>query len=421
MHEPGGRRRARRLRGHAARATRGRAGCCARPWSRSRTRSPDGPAARVVREGLLPGPRRGRDAPPPRRSRARTGSSSREYHPDANPGDAAAEERFKEVSAAYDVVGDAEQAQGVRRGRAGSGPAAAGFPGGGGPGGAAGSGFQDARRPRRPARRPVRPRRPAAAARGAARPAPRARTSRPSSTSPSTTPSPASPPRCTSPATRTCHTCHGSGAKPGTTPHRCAQLRRPGRASSDNQGLFSFSSPCPRVRRPRRHDRRPVPHLPRPGRRAPPREVKVRIPAGVDDGQRIRLKGRGGPGRNGGPPGDLYVVVRVAPPPAVRRARAATSPSPCRSPSPRPPSAPTSRCPPSTAARSRSASRPAPARAARSGSRARAWPTPKGTGDLLVTVEVAVPAKLSAAPSARRSRRFQAASDGASPREHLGV
>ena len=81
---------------------------------------------------------------------------SRQYHPDANEGDAAAEERFKEVSAAYDVVGNEERRKEydeVRR----LGPAAAGFPGGGGPGGFT---LPGRRRPRRPARRPVRSRRP---------------------------------------------------------------------------------------------------------------------------------------------------------------------------------------------------------------------------------------------------------------------
>ena len=86
-----------------------------------------------------------------------------------------------------------------------------------------------------------------------------------------------------------------------------------------------------------------------------PREVKVRMPAGVADGQRIALKGRGAPGRNGGPPGDLYVTCHVAPHP-LSAATATTSPSASRSRSPRPPSAPTCRCPRSTARRSRCAS-----------------------------------------------------------------
>ena len=146
----------------------------------------------------------------------------------------------------------------------------------------------------------------------------------------------------------------------------------------------------------------------------------MRIPAGVDDGQRIRLKGRGGPGRNGGPPGDLYVVVRVVAAPAVPAVAGATSPWPCRSRSPRPPSAPTSPCPtldgdPVTLRI------PAGTRSGRTFRvKGKGVADAKGTGDLLVTVEVAVPSKLSSAER-KAVEAFRAASDGASPAAHLGV
>ena len=187
---------------------------------------------------------------------------SREYHPDTNPGDAAAEERFKEVSAAYDVVGNDERRKEydeVRR----LGPAGAGFPGGGGPGRVPVPGRG---RPRRSARRAVRP----AVAAGVAEVAGRtgARTSRPSSTSPSTMPSPGSRRRSTSPATPPCRTCSGSGAKAGTVPHRCTNCGGQG-VVSDNQGLFSLSSPCPVCAGRGSHHRRPVPDVPRHGGRAP--------------------------------------------------------------------------------------------------------------------------------------------------------
>ena len=87
----------------------------------------------------------------------------------------------------------------------------------------------------------------------------------------------------------------------------------------DNQGMFSFSSPCPRCAGHGMIVEDPCPTCQGTGVERRPREVKVRIPAGVTDGKRIRLKGRGGPGRNGGPPGDLYVICRVAPARAVRR------------------------------------------------------------------------------------------------------
>jgi molecular chaperone DnaJ len=107
-----------------------------------------------------------------------------------------------------------------------------------------------------------------------------------------------------------CETCHGSGARPGTRPETCPQCGGSGSIAVD-QGPFSFSQVCPNCggRGQVIHD--PCPTCHGRGVEVRPREVKVRIPAGVDDGQRIRVKGRGGAGANGGPSGDLYVVVHV--------------------------------------------------------------------------------------------------------------
>jgi len=81
----------------------------------------------------------------------------------------------------------------------------------------------------------------------------------------------------------------------------------------DNQGLFSLSTPCRNCGGLGHIIEDPCPTCRGTGIERREREVKVRIPPGVDDGQRIRLKGRGGPGRNGGPPGDLYVSAKVLP------------------------------------------------------------------------------------------------------------
>jgi molecular chaperone DnaJ len=109
-----------------------------------------------------------------------------------------------------------------------------------------------------------------------------------------------------------CSTCNGSGAKPGTTPKICSQCGGRG-VVDDNQGMFSFSSPC-RVCQGRgvvvEHA---CPTCRGSGVERRPREVQARIPAGVTDGQTIRLKGRGSPGRNGGPAGDLLVDIKVTP------------------------------------------------------------------------------------------------------------
>ena len=108
----------------------------------------------------------------------------------------------------------------------------------------------------------------------------------------------------------TCSTCHGSGAKPGTSPRECPVCHGSGLASR-NQGSFAFSEPCSNC-----HGTGTVIDSPCPtchGERTvlSTRTVTTRVPAGVQDGQRIRLQGRGEPGLGGGPNGDLYVVVRV--------------------------------------------------------------------------------------------------------------
>ena len=189
---------------------------------------------------------------------------------------------------------------------------------------------------------------------------------------------------------------------------------------SDNQGLFSFSSPCPTCGGRGSIIDDPCPTCRGTGVERRPREVKVRVPAGVDDGQRIRLKGRGGPGQNGGPPGDLFVVVRVAPHPLFqRRGRDLTITVPITF-----PEAAFGADIAVPTARRRLGARCGSPPGTRSGRtfrvKGKGVVTPKGTGDLLATVEVAVPSKLSSAER-KALEAFQAASDGASPREHLGV
>ncbi|HMD45580.1 MAG TPA: DnaJ C-terminal domain-containing protein, partial [Acidimicrobiales bacterium] len=107
-----------------------------------------------------------------------------------------------------------------------------------------------------------------------------------------------------------CHTCKGSGAAPGTSTHTCDRCGGQG-TLDDNQGLFSLSTVCPKCNGRGTLVDTPCPTCHGTGTERRTRRVKVRVPAGVSDGQRIRVKGRGAPGQGSGLPGDLYVVVRV--------------------------------------------------------------------------------------------------------------
>jgi molecular chaperone DnaJ len=109
-----------------------------------------------------------------------------------------------------------------------------------------------------------------------------------------------------------CDSCHGNGAKPGTTPRICPQCAGSGLISR-NQGSFSFSEPCRECQGAGSIVDEKCPECRGTGGVTKTRTINVRFPAGVSDGQRIRLSGRGEPGERGGPAGDLYVQVKVRP------------------------------------------------------------------------------------------------------------
>jgi molecular chaperone DnaJ len=328
---------------------------------------------------------------------------AKQYHPDANPG---AEDRFKEISAAYDVLGDPprrKEYDDVRR----LGPMAGGAPGGGFGGGGSfriddlgdllGGLFNRGR-----ASRPAGPRR------GDDLEAQLHLSFQEAVEGVTTTVN------VTSDAS--CSTCHGTGAAPGTQPVICSRCGGRG-VVDDNQGLFSFSQPCPVCRGTGMRVETPCPTCQGSGLERRPRQVKVRIPPGVDDGQRIRVKGRGGAGHNGGPAGDLYVVVRVAPHELFgRRGNDLTLTVPVsfhEAALGAVVTVPTLDAPVTLRI-------PAGTRSGRTFRvRGRGVPASTGTGDLLVTVEVAVPEQLSDAQ--REAVEAFAAASTESPRRHLGV
>ncbi|MCP4639469.1 MAG: molecular chaperone DnaJ [bacterium] len=115
-----------------------------------------------------------------------------------------------------------------------------------------------------------------------------------------------------------CQTCNGSGAQPGTTPQNCPQCNGTGQVSRGN-GAFFMSQTCSRCHGTGRANMSPCGACGGQGRTRETRTVTVTIPAGADDGMRLRLAGQGEAGESSGPPGDLYVVVHVAPDPVFRR------------------------------------------------------------------------------------------------------
>jgi molecular chaperone DnaJ len=231
---------------------------------------------------------------------------ARQYHPDRNPDDTKAEERFKEISEANDLLSDPEKRAAFDRGEGAFGGRGAnpftggGFDGGIGDilsnlfGGGAGAGGGGARRGRSG---PERGRDLEAAIQigfdqavhGAQVP-------------------------LTIPVSERCKTCSGTGARPGTSPSVCPRCDGRG-IESQGQGMFSISQPCSRCGGSGTVIESPCPTCKGTGATRGVKRLRVNIPAGVHDGSRIRLAGKGEAGLRGGPPGDLYVITHVSPSP----------------------------------------------------------------------------------------------------------
>jgi molecular chaperone DnaJ len=234
---------------------------------------------------------------------------ARQYHPDRNPDDAKAEERFKEISEAYDVLSDPEKRK--RYDRGGSIFGGTGAPGGaaGGPdmgafsdilsdlfGGTSGR-FRGARtRPQPEKGRDLEAEVSISFAQAVAG---------------------AQVPVAVSTAAP-CPTCRGTGAEPGTEPVVCPVCQGRG-VESQGQGLFSITRPCSRCGGSGTVIEKPCRTCHGEGRKRELKRYKVNIPAGVKDGSRIRLAGKGEAGLRGGPPGDLYVVTSVSSSPVFAR------------------------------------------------------------------------------------------------------
>ncbi|HZO60547.1 MAG TPA: molecular chaperone DnaJ [Solirubrobacterales bacterium] len=235
---------------------------------------------------------------------------ARKWHPDANPGDEQAEERFKQIQEAYSVLSDTEKRTQYDAG------GRFGFGGGGAPGaggfrfdpssfrggmGSFGDFFSDL----------------FSRGGGGAQAAGRdLETEVRLSFAQAVNGTEVS---VTVPGDAPCPTCHGSGAKPGTAPKTCPSCQGRG-IETQGQGMFSIAQPCSVCGGRGSVIEEPCGTCGGSGFTHQVQRYRVKIPAGVREGSRIRIAGKGEPGMGGGPAGDLYVVTRVAPSPVFKQA-----------------------------------------------------------------------------------------------------
>ncbi len=231
------------------------------------------------------------------------------YHPDRNPGDKAAEESFKEAAEAYAILCDAEKRSlydrfghqavgGASGGGAGFDPSVfSEFDFGDILGGMFGDVFGGTRRRGGPQR-------------GADLRYDLEISFEESSTGSETT--------IQIPRHETCESCAGSGAAPGTTASTCPQCRGQGQVRYQ-QGFFTVARPCPQCQGQGKIISKPCTGCRGAGRVAKERKITVKIPAGIDTGQQLRLQNEGEAGTAGGPPGNLFVVIHVKEHPYFRR------------------------------------------------------------------------------------------------------
>ncbi|HEY8582810.1 MAG TPA: molecular chaperone DnaJ [Capillimicrobium sp.] len=245
---------------------------------------------------------------------------ARTYHPDRNPGDTSAESRFKEISAAYDTLGDPDKRKEFDRGAANPFTGGANPFGGGGAGGTNfdPSGFSDIlsnlfgnARGGGGAGRP-------GGGGPTARQAERGRDLEAEVRLSFAQAVEGTQVSLSVPTSSMCGTCRGTGAKPGTNPKVCPRCAGRG-VESQGQGLFSISQPCSQCGGSGAIIESPCPTCQGTGAVRTVKKYKVNIPAGVRQGSRVRLAGKGEPGRRGGPPGDLYVITHVDASPVFKR------------------------------------------------------------------------------------------------------
>ena len=226
------------------------------------------------------------------------------FHPDRNQGDASAEVKFKEAKEAYEMLSDAEKRAAYDQfGHAGVDPNMRG-PGGGGGAGFGGFGesfgdifgdiFGQARRQQTGGGRQVfRGNDLSYAMEVTLEEAAAGKES-----------------EIRIPSFDECDTCHGSGAKPGTSPKTCGTCQGQGVVQM-RQGFFSVQQTCPHCRGTGKVITDPCSPCHGQGKIKRQKTLEIKIPAGIDDGMRIRSTGNGEPGTNGGPPGDLYIEIRI--------------------------------------------------------------------------------------------------------------